>query len=83
MMATRANEPVPQAPHKPLRTVLAHVLLEHGRGPLQPTGTGPLELTPDHLRAAQTCGCVFLPATDAQVQRRIFRIAGSSLEISC
>ena len=71
----------PQAPHKPLRTVLAHVLLEHGRGPLQPTGTGPLELTPDHLRAAQTCGCVFLPATDAQVQRlsmqrRIFRIGG-------
>ena len=81
MMATRANEPVPQAPHKPLRTVLAHVLLEHGRGPLQPTGTGPLELTPDHLRVAQTCGCVFLPATDAQVQRlsmqrRIFRISG-------
>ncbi len=59
----------PRAPHKPLRTVLAHVLLEHGRGPLQPTGTDPLELTPDHLRAAQACGCVFLPATDAQVQR--------------
>ena len=40
-----------------------------------------MELTPDHLRAAQTCGCVFLPATDAQVQRlsmqrRIFRIGG-------
>src|SRR5215204_4269585 len=60
MMATRANEPVSQAPHKPLRTVLAPVLLEHGRGPLRPTGTGPLELTPDHLRTAQTCGCVFL-----------------------
>ncbi len=56
----------PQAPHKPLRTVLAHVLLEHGRGPLQPTGTDPLELTPDHLRAAQACGCAILPATDAQ-----------------
>ncbi len=42
-----------------------------------------MELTPDHLRAAQTCGCVFLPATDAQVQRlsmqrRIFRIDGES-----
>ena len=40
-----------------------------------------MELTPDHLRAAQACGCVFLPATDAQVrrlsmQRRIFRIDG-------
>jgi hypothetical protein len=80
-MATRADEPVSQALHKPLRAVLAHVLVEHGRGPLQPTGTDPLELTPDHLRAAQTCGCVFLPATDAQVQRlsmqrRIFRIGG-------
>ena len=40
-----------------------------------------MELTPDHLRAAQACGCVFLPATDAQVQRlsmqrRIFRLGG-------
>src|SRR5918997_4784590 len=38
-------------------------------------------MTPDHLRAAQACGCALLPATDAQVQRlsmqrRIFRIDG-------
>ena len=40
-----------------------------------------LELTPDQLRAARACGCVFLPATDEQVgrlsmQRRVFRIDG-------
>jgi hypothetical protein len=40
-----------------------------------------LELTPDQLRAAEACGCVFLPATDEQVgrlsmQRRVFRIDG-------
>ena len=40
-----------------------------------------MELTPDQLRAAEACGCVFLPATDEQVgrlsmQRRVFRIDG-------
>ena len=40
-----------------------------------------MELTPDQLRAARACGCVFLPATDEQVgrlsmQRRVFRIDG-------
>ena len=40
-----------------------------------------MELTPDQLRAAEACGCVFLPATDEQVgrlsmQRRVFRIGG-------
>ena len=40
-----------------------------------------MELTPDQRTAAEACGCVFLPATDEQVerlsmQRRVFRIDG-------
>ena len=40
-----------------------------------------MELTPDQLVAARTCGCVLSPATDDQVrrlsmQRRVFRIDG-------
>ena len=45
------------------------------------TGTDPLDLTPDQIRAARACGCLLTPATEAQVQRltmqhRIFRIDG-------
>ena len=44
-------------------------------------GTDPLELTPDHLRAAQACGSVLLPATGAHaqrlsMQRRVFLLDG-------
>ena len=33
------------------------------------TGTDPLDLTPDQIRAARACGCLLTPATEAQVQR--------------
>jgi hypothetical protein len=41
----------------------------------------PLELSPEQIEAARARGCVFLPATEAQVQRlamqrRIFRLGG-------
>ncbi len=52
-----------------------------GAGSIRPSESELLELTPDQLRAAEACGCVFLPATDEQIgrlsmQRRVFRIGG-------
>ena len=40
-----------------------------------------MDLTEEQVEAAKACGCVFLPATEAQVallsmQRRVFRIDG-------
>ena len=40
-----------------------------------------MDLTPEQVKAANACGCAFLPATEAQVarlsmQRRVFRIDG-------
>ena len=63
--------------HRRRRTAPARA----GAGPIRPTESEFLELTPDQLRAAEACGCVFLPATDEQVgrlsmQRRVFRIDG-------
>jgi hypothetical protein len=70
----------PGEPRRPGAVMVPRGARPHPHNPDAIEGT-PLEPTPEQIEAARARGCVFLPATEAQVQRlamqrRIFRLGG-------